>query len=148
MDRIALVFDQMFSFLRQFLLAIASGMRIGLIAMLAWVIKGFSYRLIGNFQVYISQDLEDLEDNEEVKRLTTLGRVFRYTASVVVSFVAGTLILGELEVSVAPILGPLLWWGCGHGLSRRYRCWDTGNARRRRNHADRCSFLAEVNGYG
>jgi small conductance mechanosensitive channel len=34
-----------------------------------------------------------------------LGRVFRYVAAVVVSLIAGMLVLGELGISVAPILG-------------------------------------------
>ena len=41
---------------------------------------------------------------DELRRIDTVGRVFRYTASVVVILVAGTLILGELGVSIAPIL--------------------------------------------
>ena len=52
--------------------------------------------------IYITSSTSD---GEEVKRIETLGRVFRYIASVVISLVAGTLILGELGISVAPILG-------------------------------------------
>lgn len=79
-----------------------SALRIGLIALLAWVAQGFAQRLIRSFRLYISRNLEDAE---EVKRITTLGRVFRYIASVVITLIAGMLILGELGISVAPILG-------------------------------------------
>jgi small-conductance mechanosensitive channel len=46
-----------------------------------------------------------MDDRESAKRAETLGRVFRYLASVVVSLIAGMLVLAELGVSVAPILG-------------------------------------------
>ena len=41
---------------------------------------------------------------DELPRITTVGRVFRYTATVLVVLVAGMLILGELGISIAPIL--------------------------------------------
>src|SRR5207237_2792426 len=41
---------------------------------------------------------------DELRRVDTVGRVFRYTASVVVMLVAGMLILGEVGISIAPIL--------------------------------------------
>ena len=40
-----------------------------------------------------------------MKRAETLGRVFRYIAAVIIVIVAGTLILSELGIAVAPILG-------------------------------------------
>jgi small-conductance mechanosensitive channel len=46
-----------------------------------------------------------LDDREAVKRAETLGRVFRYLAAVVISVMAGMLVLSELGISVAPILG-------------------------------------------
>ncbi|MBK6981883.1 MAG: mechanosensitive ion channel family protein [Betaproteobacteria bacterium] len=46
-----------------------------------------------------------MDDREAIKRAETLGRVFRYLVAVVVSLVAGLLILGEFGISVAPILG-------------------------------------------
>lgn len=46
-----------------------------------------------------------MDDREAVKRAETLGRVFRYITAVIISLVAGMLVLAELGVSVAPILG-------------------------------------------
>jgi small conductance mechanosensitive channel len=46
-----------------------------------------------------------MEDREAAKRAETLGRVFRYLVAVVVTLLAGMLVLGELGISVAPILG-------------------------------------------
>jgi small conductance mechanosensitive channel len=41
---------------------------------------------------------------DELRRIDTVGRVFRYSASVLLILVAGMLILGELGISIAPIL--------------------------------------------
>ena len=41
---------------------------------------------------------------DELPRIATVGRVLRYTATVIVVLVAGMLILGELGISIAPIL--------------------------------------------
>ena len=41
---------------------------------------------------------------EELPRITTVSRVLRYTATVVVVLVAGMLILSQLGISIAPIL--------------------------------------------
>ena len=41
---------------------------------------------------------------DELRRIDTVGTAFRYFATVVVVLVAGTLVLGELGVSIAPIL--------------------------------------------
>ena len=94
--------DQIALFGQQFTPTMISGLRIVLIGALAWVAVAFSHKLIRTFRIYISRNLED---GEEVKRIATLGRVFRYTASVLITLVTGTLILGELGISVAPILG-------------------------------------------
>lgn len=81
---------------------VLSGLRILLIGILAWVAAAFANRLIRGLRLYVSRNLGD---PEEVKRITTLGRVFRYLASVAITLIAGMLILGELGISVAPILG-------------------------------------------
>ena len=41
---------------------------------------------------------------DDLPRITTVGRVLRYSATVIVVLVAGMLILGELGISIAPIL--------------------------------------------
>jgi hypothetical protein len=46
-----------------------------------------------------------LGDREAVQFAETLGRVVRYPIAALVSIAAGMLVLGELGVSVAPILG-------------------------------------------
>ena len=41
---------------------------------------------------------------DELRRIDTVGTALRYLATVVVVLVAGTLILDELGISIAPIL--------------------------------------------
>ncbi|MDE2431420.1 MAG: mechanosensitive ion channel family protein [Burkholderiales bacterium] len=79
-----------------------SGLRILLIILVAWwaiilvqrAIKALRIRIAGRFG-----------DRESQQRAETLGRVFRYMAAVAISLIAGMLILSELGISVAPILG-------------------------------------------
>lgn len=77
-------------------------LRIVLIAGVAWIGLGVMQRLIRLFRERITRGMND---PEQVKRAETLGRVFRYTAAVIVLVVAITLILSELGIAVAPILG-------------------------------------------
>jgi moderate conductance mechanosensitive channel len=76
--------------------------RVALIAIAAWIVAGVLQRLIRIFRERLARRMDDFE---AVKRAETLGRVFRYLVVVVISLVAGMLILSELGVSVAPILG-------------------------------------------
>ena len=41
---------------------------------------------------------------DELRRIDTVGTAFRYFATVLVCLIAGTLVLGELGISIAPIL--------------------------------------------
>ena len=77
-------------------------LRIVLIVVAAWIVLGVTQRLIRIFRERLTSRMDD---REQVKRAETLGRVFRYLASVVVMVVAITLILSELGIAVAPILG-------------------------------------------
>lgn len=79
-----------------------SALRIGAIVAVAWFATSVLQGLIRRFRVRIAQRLDDAE---AVKRAETLGRVSRYLVAVVMSLVAGVLVLSELGISVAPILG-------------------------------------------
>ncbi len=81
--------------------AIAS-LRIALIAVAAWIAIAVLQRLIRLLRERLAYRIGD---PEAAKRAATLGRVFNYAVGVAVSLVAGMLILAELGVSVAPILG-------------------------------------------
>lgn len=77
-------------------------LRVTLIVVAAWLLVVVLQRAIRSLRTRIASRLDD---REAAKRAETLGRVFRYLAAVVVSLVAGMLVLAELGVSVAPILG-------------------------------------------
>jgi moderate conductance mechanosensitive channel len=72
------------------------------ILLLAWLVHWVGGRLIVAFRGRIA---EHISDPEQARRAETLARVFRYLSNVVVSLIAGLWVLGELGISVAPILG-------------------------------------------
>ena len=80
----------------------ASAMRICGIVIGAWVLIMVAQRAIRALRLRIANRLDD---REAVQRAETLGRVIRYLAAVIVSLVAGMLVLSEMGISVAPILG-------------------------------------------
>lgn len=82
--------------------AAASLTRIVVIVLLAWLLIRVLQRAVKTMRERIASRMDD---REAAKRAQTLGRVFRYLVAVVVSLIAGMLVLGELGVSVAPILG-------------------------------------------
>jgi small conductance mechanosensitive channel len=82
--------------------ATQTGVRIAVIVLVAWIAIGVLQRAIRLFRQRIAARLDD---REAVKRAETLGRVFRYTVAVVVTLVAGMMVLSELGISLAPILG-------------------------------------------
>ena len=75
-------------------------LRIIAILVLAWILQILAARLIRIFRSYMARRTR----GDEIARIETLARVFRNTAGVVIVLVAGTLVLGELGVSIAPIL--------------------------------------------
>jgi small conductance mechanosensitive channel len=82
--------------------AAASLTRITFIILGAWLLVTVLQRTVRTLRDRIASRLDDAES---AKRAETLSRVFRYLVAVVVSLIAGMLVLAELGVSVAPILG-------------------------------------------
>ena len=82
--------------------AAAVSLRIAAIVVAAWLAIALGQRAIRTLRIRIASRLGD---RDAVKRAETLGRVFRYLVAVVVSLLAALLILSELGVSVAPLLG-------------------------------------------
>lgn len=88
--------------MKELLLFSQSALHIILILILAWVLLHLSNKAIRLLKAYLrSQADNNLED---LKRIETLSRVFRYIASVVIYVVSGMVVLSELGVSIAPIL--------------------------------------------
>ena len=81
--------------------ASVTALRIVLILVLAWLLQALAGRLIRLFRRYMQGKSPSLD---EQARIETLARVFRNGAAVIIVLVAGTLVLGELGISVAPIL--------------------------------------------
>src|SRR5205823_223709 len=82
-------------------LALTRSGRVVLILLVAWLIQAVASRIIRTFRGVMERRSPGAD---ELRRIDTVGRVFRYSAGVVVILVAGMLILGELGISIAPIL--------------------------------------------
>ena len=65
------------------------------------MLQAAAHRLIRLFRRYMEGKAPS---PDEQARIQTLARVFRNSAAIIIVIVAGTLVLGELGVSVAPIL--------------------------------------------
>lgn len=76
--------------------------RITVIITVAWFIKRLLHKMVGGLRNHLTRGLDD---REAVKRAETLGRVIRYLISVVVTLVGTMLVLSEMGISLAPILG-------------------------------------------
>jgi small-conductance mechanosensitive channel len=75
--------------------------RIGVILLVAWLLQAIAARLIRAFRAYMARRTSAAD---ELRRIDTVGTAFRYFATVLVVLVAGTLVLGELGISITPIL--------------------------------------------
>jgi small conductance mechanosensitive channel len=68
----------------------------------AWVLAMLLRRLSRAFRMQVGRHVSS---PEHINRVETLARVLRYAMTVVVTLVAAVLVLSELGISVAPILG-------------------------------------------
>jgi len=67
----------------------------------AWVAMGLSRRIIRHLRERLSGQAAGVEN---VKRIETLSQVVRYGITVIIFVFAGMLVLGELGISIAPVL--------------------------------------------
>ncbi len=79
-----------------------TALRIAAIIFVSWLVLMIVGRLIRGVRTRVAARVNDPEFN---KRAETLGRVFRYLSSVIVGLITVMLVLAELGVSLAPILG-------------------------------------------
>lgn len=99
--------------------------RVLLILLLAWLLLHASRRLL----VLSSEFLNGrAKTAEESRRIDTLARVFRYLANVIISLMAGMLVLSEFGISIAPILGAagLVGIAVGFGAQSLVKDYFTG----------------------
>jgi len=93
MDRILPFFQQHFS---------AKVMHVIVILAVAWMLIVLGRKTIRVFRSYMRSRSNSAEEH---KRIETLTRVFRHIFTVVITLVSGMLILSEIGISIAPILG-------------------------------------------
>jgi small-conductance mechanosensitive channel len=79
-----------------------SGLRIVLIVVIAWIAIRTLQRAVRALRLRVEGRLDG---TDSARRAETLGRVVRYLVAVVISAVAVMLVLAEVGVSLAPILG-------------------------------------------
>ena len=86
---------------RAWLPELKAALRILIILVVAWVAQMVVRRVVRRIRIHFAARA----NGEEAKRIETLGRVVRYTLTVLILLVAGMLVLNEVGVSIAPILG-------------------------------------------
>jgi small conductance mechanosensitive channel len=72
-----------------------------IILILSWVLMRLSGKLISIFKNYVTRTTRD---RGSIKRAETLGQVFSHTSTIIILLITGMLILGEVGISIAPIL--------------------------------------------
>jgi len=80
----------------------ATSARIAAILLAAWILSSLLQRVIRVFRERLTRRMGE---REQVQRAETIGRVLRYVVAVVVTAITVMLVLAEIGVSVAPILG-------------------------------------------
>ena len=81
--------------------ALRSSLNLLIILALTWAALIIVNRGVRRFRAYMEARTLD---GEEAKRVGTLCRAFRYAGSVVIFVVAAMLVMGELGISIAPVL--------------------------------------------
>lgn len=79
-----------------------SGLRIGLILVAAWVAIVVLQKMVRRMRIHIA---DHIGGADVARRAETVGRVIRYLVALVIGAVAVMLVLAEVGVSLAPILG-------------------------------------------
>lgn len=85
-----------------FHISVRSLVAIVLLLVAAWVLAALSRRAIRLFKAFALRGAKGPEDH---RRVDTLSRVFRYVANIAISGLTFMLVLSELGISIAPILG-------------------------------------------
>ncbi len=80
--------------------AVTQAARVVVILLVAWLLQRVATRVLEGFHRYMSARSQ----SEDLTRIGTVEQVLRRFASGVIFIVAGTLVLGELGISVVPIL--------------------------------------------
>lgn len=79
-----------------------SSFHVVLILLISWLLLKLSHKLIRTFRDFMGGRADGSEDT---RRIETLARAFRYITSAAIFLIAGMLVLSEVGISIAPILG-------------------------------------------
>jgi small conductance mechanosensitive channel len=103
----------------------ADSLRIALIVAVAWVVARLGGRMVSGLHLRVAQRIAD---PEQMRRAETLGRILRYAVSVGVTALAALLVLSQLGISIAPILGAagVVGVAVGFGAQSLVRDYFTG----------------------
>ncbi len=72
-----------------------------IILALSWLLMRVSRKIIGTFKHFVTRRTLDAGS---IKRAETLGQVFGHVSTLVILLITGMLVLGEMGISIAPIL--------------------------------------------
>lgn len=72
-----------------------------IILIMSWLLMRVSHKLIRAFKAYVTRTTLDFGS---IKRAETLSQVFSNVAIIIIYLITGMLILGEVGISIAPIL--------------------------------------------
>ena len=99
--------------------------RIALVLILAWVLWSACKRLI---MLLYGRAAARGASVDELKRIETMTQVFRYVAGVVIAVVTAMLLLGELGISIAPLLATagIAGFAIGFGVQSLVKDYFTG----------------------
>ena len=76
-------------------------LRIAVILLVAWLLQVFAARVIRGFRSYMARRTSAAD---ELGRIDAVSRSLRYSANVLIVLIAGTAVLSQLGISIAPIL--------------------------------------------
>lgn len=79
-----------------------TALRIALVIVLILILLGITKKCIKSLRARLAHKTQD--NPEEIKRIDTLARVMNYGASVVIWVVGAIVLLGELGISIGPII--------------------------------------------
>ena len=101
------------NFFGEYLQVLKVLLHVFIIMFLAWLLLSLSKKVLHVFRDYLNAQTTSAEES---RRIETLTNMFRRVVKVLISLVAGMLVLSELGISIAPILGAAGVFGIAVGF--------------------------------
>jgi small conductance mechanosensitive channel len=100
--------------------ALTHGIRVVLIIVIAWLLKIISKKFV-NRLTHVASKSNRLNINEgELKRMSTVARLFNWTINIIIILISTMMVLKELSVDIAPILAGAGILGVAIGFGGQY----------------------------